>query len=242
MSVFIYALLAIILVALIISGKLRVLFKGFVNMFVEDLAKTPEGAEAVFSEAINEAQNAYNDANNTFRNVSGQYESTKNALNDAKSKLADAEKKCESLAKAGKYDDLELFAEQREDLLTDIQLIEKQVGRLTQAFKDAKQLNDHYEKELVRLKKEKKKIINELKMNKQMEEMYDHMDKLKNTKNTHKLLSAVKEKVEEGRENVAGAKVVHDNKLSTRLERAEGNVKKASSSSYVEQLKSKYKA
>lgn len=240
MNIFIYAFLAIVVLALILSGKLRVLIKGFINIFIEDLAKTPEGAEAVYSEAINEAQEAYNEANDTFRKVSGQYETTKNVLSETKSKLADVEKKCESLAKAGNFEDLELLSEQRKELISDAELLETQVERLLQAFNDAKQLNNHYEKELIKIKKEKKKIINELKMNKQMEEMYDYMDKLKNTKDSHKLLSAVKEKIEEGRESVAGARSVHENRTSTKLERADQRARKASSSSYVEQLKSKY--
>ena len=39
-----------------VRGKLKVLVGGFLNIFVEDMAKTPEGAKAVFQQAIEEVQ------------------------------------------------------------------------------------------------------------------------------------------------------------------------------------------
>ena len=43
-----------------VRGKLKVLVGGFLNIFVEDMAKSPEGAKAVFQQAIEEVQERYN--------------------------------------------------------------------------------------------------------------------------------------------------------------------------------------
>ena len=56
MGVVIGAVAVVFVLALIIfpgvRGKLKVLVGGFLNIFVEDIAKTPEGAKAVFQQAI----------------------------------------------------------------------------------------------------------------------------------------------------------------------------------------------
>ena len=53
MGIVIGAVAVVFVLALIIfpgvRGKLKVLVGGFLNIFVEDIAKTPEGAKAVFS-------------------------------------------------------------------------------------------------------------------------------------------------------------------------------------------------
>lgn len=52
MGIVIGAVAVVFVLALIIfpgvRGKLKVLVGGFLNIFVEDIAKTPEGAKAVF--------------------------------------------------------------------------------------------------------------------------------------------------------------------------------------------------
>lgn len=66
MSIVIGAGTVVLILALIIfpgvRGKLKVLIGGFLNIFVEDMAKTPEGAKAVFQQAIEEVQDRYNKA------------------------------------------------------------------------------------------------------------------------------------------------------------------------------------
>lgn len=56
MGIVIGAVAVVFVLALIIfpgvRGKLKVLVGGFLNIFVEDIAKTPEGAKAVFQQAI----------------------------------------------------------------------------------------------------------------------------------------------------------------------------------------------
>lgn len=62
MGIVIGAVAVVFVLALIIfpgvRGKLKVLVGGFLNIFVEDIAKTPEGAKAVFSKPLRKCKSA----------------------------------------------------------------------------------------------------------------------------------------------------------------------------------------
>ena len=79
MGIVIGAVAVVFVLALIIfpgvRGKLKVLVGGFLNIFVEDIAKTPEGAKAVFQQAIEEVQERYNKAGDTLNRFVGEQSS-----------------------------------------------------------------------------------------------------------------------------------------------------------------------
>lgn len=242
MSIFWLGIVIIILAGVFLFGgsKLRVLLKGFVGLFVEDLAKTPEGASAVYNQAIEKSQNDYNTAHNTLQNVAGQLDSTKRNVADTKNKLAKTEEKCEAFAKSGEFEKVELFAQQRDDLLEELDIQIRTVKELEPIFEEAKRISNFLEQKLAKLKKEKVRVINDLKLNKQLKNMYDDMDELKNTTNVDKLLDSVKEGAKNSRETAEGAKVVHGNKLSTRINNADEDAKKLVRNDYVEELRRKH--
>lgn len=239
MDIFIYVILFLVIVALVMSGKLRALVSGFMNIFVEDVAKTPEGAEAVYAKAIDKAQGDYAKADDTFRNVAGQLSSAKNSKQNALSEISSYEEKIKMLLSKGNEQDALILAEKREDLVNDVMLYTKQIEQLEIVYKDAQAIHINMQANLEKLKKDKKAVVNQLKMNKQMEQVYDDMDELKTTTGTAKLLSAIKDKVDEGNNNVAGAKSVHNNKMTTKIANIEKSSKTASANSYIESLKNK---
>ena len=68
-----------LLVAIFIMfPEARALGKGFIRLFIKDMASTPEGAEAIYTEAIDKAQENYNEASDSYRMVAGEYEHSKN--------------------------------------------------------------------------------------------------------------------------------------------------------------------
>lgn len=85
MGIVIGAVAVVFVLALIIfpgvRGKLKVLVGGFLNIFVEDIAKTPEGAKAVFQQAIEEVQERYNKAGDTLNRFVGEQSSVQKNLN-----------------------------------------------------------------------------------------------------------------------------------------------------------------
>jgi phage shock protein A len=242
METLIVALVVIVIAAILLfgGGKLITLLKGFVGLFVEDLAKTPEGAAAVYSQAIEKAQNDYNLANNTLQKVAGQLDSAKRNIEITKTKVTETEAKCENFVKAGQFDKAELFSQERNDLMEELENQNRIAAELTPIFEEAKKINNHLETKLKQLKKDKDRVINDLKLNKQLKSMYDDMDELKNVDNVDKLLDSVKTGVKDGREKAVGARVVHENKLSTKISNANVDAKKLQSDSYIEELKKKY--
>ena len=62
-------------------AQLKVLLGGFLQVFVQDKAKTPEGAKAIYTSAIEEKQNKYNDICNIVNNLAGKLESLKAEFN-----------------------------------------------------------------------------------------------------------------------------------------------------------------
>ena len=92
--------LVVLLAFIIFPGfrnKLKVLIGGFLNIFVEDMAKTPEGAKAVFQQAIDEVQDRYNKASDTLNRFTGEQTSVKRSIAKLNEELQDAERKCEYL-------------------------------------------------------------------------------------------------------------------------------------------------
>lgn len=94
MGVVIGAVAVVFVLALIIfpgvRGKLKVLVGGFLNIFVEDIAKTPEGAKAVFQQAIEEVQERYNKAGDTLNRFVGEQSSVQKNLNKLSAERAKA--------------------------------------------------------------------------------------------------------------------------------------------------------
>lgn len=242
MSTIALGLIVIVIAGVFIFGgsQLRVLLKGFVGLFVEDLAKTPEGASAVYNQAIEKSQNDYNTAHNTLQKVAGQLDSSQKSVISTSEKLQKAEEKCEAFAKAGQFDKVELFAQQRNDLLEELEFHNRTVKELEPIFEEAKRISNYLEQKLTKLKKDKTRVTNDLRLNQQLKDMYDDMDELKNTTSVDKLLDSVKEGVKDSREKAVGAKVVHGNKLSTKISNADEDAKKLVSNDYVEELKKKY--
>lgn len=117
MGVVIGAVAVVFVLALIIfpgvRGKLKVLVGGFLNIFVEDIAKTPEGAKAVFQQAIEEVQERYNKAGDTLNRFVGEQSSVQKNLNKLYGELKDVESKCESLVRSGNMADAAIFADDK---------------------------------------------------------------------------------------------------------------------------------
>lgn len=242
MTVLIGGLIVVALAAFFIfgGGKLTTLLKGFVGVFVEDLTKTPEGAAAVYNQAIEQGTRDYSQANDTLQKIAGQLDTAIKTHLNFKKQLEVCEVNCNNFAKNQQWEKLDLFAKEREELLEEIENQELVINDLKPLFEEAKAINIHLEEKLVKLKKDKTRIINDLQRDKQLKNMYDDMDELKNTTNTDKLLDSVKSSAKELREQAVGARSVHNNKTSTKITAAKVEAKKLHSNDYIEQLKQKH--
>lgn len=114
------------------------------------------------------------------------------------------------------------------------------VNAYKEATAAAKETQERCEKNLRSLKRESKEVVENMKVKKQLQEVYDDMDELKNVTATDKLLDSVRDKNRDLDAIVEGSKVVHNNKMSTKLEKAEAEAKKNNSNDYLNSLKKKY--
>lgn len=225
---------------LVIFPKARVLIKGFINVFIEDRTKTPEGARAVYQEAIDQATNEYTKANNILQKLTGKLDTAEKDYKALNIKISDCEKKCEAFASKNCWQEVELFSAQREELLIELEPLAEMIEELKVNVSEAEMINKEKENKLKQLKKEKETIVAELVKNRQLKEIYDDMDELKSTNTTSKLLQSVKEGAKESRETAVGARAVHNNKTSTKIKQADAKAAKIQSNEYVENLKKKY--
>ena len=230
----------VFVVLLILFPEFRKLFSGFFRVFVKDMATTPEGAEAIYAEKIEEAQEAYNKADNALRTASGKLSNAQNDLKSLHLQLTKIEKDCESLVQKGDIKNAEIKVEQREEILSSIARTEALIKAFSVAKNEAEQVYNHCQKQLTKLKRESKEVVENMKVKKQLQEVYDDMDELKNVTATDKLLEQVKEKNKDLNASVEGARVVHNNKLSTKIQKADDAARKAQSNDYLESLRKKY--
>jgi len=161
-------------------------------------------------------------------------------MKNLKARIEKVEAECESLVKANKIDLARLKAEEREEVAADIRRYSELIKAYEDAANTANEAQEMCEKNLRKLKRESKEVVENMKVKKQLQEVYDDMDELKNVTATDKLLDSVRDKNRDLDAIVEGSKVVHNNKMSTKLAKAEAEAKKTSSNDYLDGLMKKY--
>lgn len=239
----IIATIALIVIALVIFPEFRkalyVLGSGFFSMFVHDIAKTPEGATAVYNEAIEEERELYRKACNALSKTTGQLKEAKDTLTVLENKLKETESYCERLVAAGREKDAMLYAEKREELLADIERQKIIIAEYEPMVAEAQTLVNQRERNLRQLKKDQKDKVNQMKLDMQTKKMHEDMDDLRNDRTTHKLLSVVDERAKDLRKEATGARMVHQSKTSTKIANIEKSMAQEKSSEYIASLKAK---
>lgn len=244
METIIWILLGLFAVALVLfpefRNKLVVLIRGGLNLFVEDRAKTPEGAEAVFTQAINEAEEQYAKASTTYNKLYGRKQRLQEDVTKLDAEIKKAEDACDALARKNDVNNARIYSEHRAELLSERKMKQAAIEKLTPMVEDAKQIHDEYGKKLRNLKRKKNETINQMKMNVQMKDLLGDLDELRKDSATDKMLDAVMTGSNDLMEEVSGARAVHENKASTKIARAEQKAAQAQSDEYLESLLKKY--
>ena len=232
--------IALVILIFILFPEARALVKGITRLFIKDMATTPEGAEAIYGEKINQAVDAYNRASDSYRKAEGRLSTAKKDLETLEARLSKVEQECEALVRADKLESAQIKVEEREEILSDIQRCKSMIKAYTEAAKSAKEAHDACEKNLRKLKRESKEVVENMKVKQQLKEVYDDMDELRASTGTDKMIESIREKNRDLDSMVEGSRVVHEGKISTKVERAEAEAKKLQSNDYLEGLKRKY--
>ena len=231
---------ALLILVFILFPEARSLVKGFTRLFIKDLATTPEGAEAIYEEKIDQALDAYNKADDSYKKAQGKLVTAKRDLDSLKTRLEKVEKECESLVKNGKMESAQVKAEEREEILSDISRCESLIKAYSEAAGHAKEAHDMCEKNLRKLKRESKEVVENMKVKQQLKDVYDDMDELKSVTGTDKMIESIREKNKDLDSMVEGSRAVHESRMSTKVQRAEADAKQFQSNDYLESLKKKY--
>ena len=236
----IYLGIIVFVLLLVLFPEFRKLVMGWTRVFIKDMATTPEGAAAIYAEKIDEAQDKYNKADNALRMASGKLATEQDKLKLLEKKLKEVENACETLVKNGKIESAQIKSEERSEILSDIERSKKLIEAYTAAKNDAMEVHKACGATLRKLKKESKEVVENMKVKAQLNEVYDSMDDLKNVTATDKLLDSIKEKNEDLNASVAGARVIHENRTSTKIQRANEQAKKLQSDDYLASLMKKH--
>lgn len=237
--IFIFIAVAIILIFICFPGA-RALLKGFIGIFIKDMATTPEGAEAIYRDKIDEAQEKYNIADDAFKKISGRLSMARRDMEVLLERRKKVESECEALVKNNKLEAAQLKCEERDEILEDIRRTQEKIKVYEINEADAKEAFEAWEKKLRTLRKESKNVVENMRVKQQIKEAYDDMDELKKTTATDKLLDDIRDKNRDLDAVVEGSRKVYDSKLSTKIARAETEAKKVASNDYLESLKKKY--
>ncbi|MBQ6908164.1 MAG: hypothetical protein IJQ28_07280 [Clostridia bacterium] len=237
--IFICIVVGIILIFIFFADA-RSLLKGFIGIFIKDMATTPEGAEAIYRNKIEEAQEKYNIADDALKKASGRLSMARRDMEVLLERRKTVEGECEALVKNNKLEAAQLKCEERDEILEDIRRTQEKIRVYEINEVDAKEAFEAWEKKLRNLKRESKNVVENMRTKQQIKEAYDDMDELKKTTATDKLLEDIRDKNRDLDAMVEGSRKVHDSKLSTKLSRAEAEAKKVASNDYFESLKKKY--
>lgn len=244
MSFLIGAACAVAALALIVfpgfRGKLKVLAGGFLNIFVEDLAKTPEGARAVYDQAIEEAQKQYNEADDMYRRQAGALDSLRTSIRVLEERLRNVERSCESLVKNGDTTNAKVYSQQRSEIMAELKQKHAYENDLALAVQEVQNIHTLTGERLRKLKAEKKQVIDGMKLDASMKTVLDDLDDLKRSTDVDKMLGTVKDHAADLRKEVQGGMIVHANRVSTKMNAAERASSDAKADDYLASLQAKY--
>lgn len=234
------AVLFLIVFLLVISGKLRSLVKAFFNLFVEDMAATPEGAEALFRQKEEETEEKFRRADNVFKKVAGQRKRVQDELVALQGKLAQTEKQCEQLAKSGDEAGLDIKIAERAEIIDEIDLHKQTLVTLEAAHRDAGEARAACEEALNEIRKKRKQVVSRMKHNRDMKDIYDDLEGIGADNHTSKLLERVMEKDTDMQDLVAGSREAYETKTSTKARKVEKRLNESAHDDYKASLMSKY--
>lgn len=232
------------LLALIMFPEVRkkgsVLIRGAANVFVEDRAKTPEGANAIYTQAINEAEEQYRDTKEIYHRLSGRKKRVETEIADIKEKIKQAEIRVEAFARKGDRENAKLYADQIVQLKSTLKSKEQALVNLTPSVDRAKQAYEASAKKVTTLKAQKQDVISQMETNRMTKQLMDDLDDVCKNNATDKMLDAVREGAGILQEESNGAVAAHEAKVSTRIANAERAAEEAESEAYLDAIMKKY--
>ena len=217
--------------------KVKSLVGGFLQNFITDTAKTPEGARAIYAQKIEEATEQYNEACNTLRDLTGKLKTILDQYAACQKKAEEYDKRAKAAMSRNDEESATLYARNLQEELDEMENLSQQYQKMKPAVEEMKTIKEKLENQLAALKRESKDVVSELKANEQISEAYSSVDKFRATTGTDKMLTATRDGLQESREKAAGAKVLYQTSREGRQDKADARTADYKVSSYLENLK-----
>ena len=233
----ILCIVGVCVVIMLLVPRGRALLKGFLGLFIEDIAKTPDGIRAIYQEKINELSKSYNIAHDNYKKLVGDKEVLERSLEENIRDKKDYDAKILYLINV-KHDEesAKLYATKASELATKINNKKEELKKYEILIKEAKDTYDLLNKTLNDLKTEQEEQIRRLETSKQMEKVYDSIEKTNLNTSNDKLLQSARKAVNESESKALGAKTIHENNIDTRLEKLDNELNTLSTDEYISSL------
>lgn len=217
--------------------QLKSLIGGFLQVFVTDTAKTPEGAKAIYAQKIDEATDQYNEACDTLENLTGKLKTIQDQFASAQKRAEDYDKRAKAAMSRGDEESATIFARNLQEEMDAMENLSQQYAKMRPAVEEMKNIKEKLEDQLAALKRESKDVVSEMQANEQISAAYSSVDKFRATTGTDKMLNATRDGLQESREKAAGAKVLYQTSRDGKLDKANAKTADYKVNDYLESLK-----
>lgn len=243
-TTFLLILFGILFIWLGLTGKLKkvgIILSGFTEKFITDVAKTPEGADAIFSEAIDKQMKIVSDIKEAFKQISGEAEVLTKETNKMEIESKKIEQYLKNEAKKPDFDPTNeiLIARTEQKFMIDDNISgnKQSLAEILKKQAEVKEAMINAENRLDFLRKNRERTVNELKRNKRLEKVYDMTDGLTSNVEMDKMFTSIKDGLRESQVKSIGSRFVHDNQLEVKVNRAHKQAIASDAVNYLQNLK-----
>lgn len=213
------------------------LLSGFLELFMQDVSKTPEGARANYAQSISEEQEKLGKVNDALISLAGQLKTAHDTLNLHAEKAKEYEAKTKAALSKNDMESARTFGQLKLAEDVDVENAQREIKRLTPMVADAQQAVRLQEEALSNLKLESKRVVAELETNQRIADAYTKMSDMKISSGSEKMLNATREGLQDSRERAAGAKLVYSTTRKGREEKANEATSGYAVDSYLDSLR-----
>ena len=186
--------------------QLKALAGGFLQIFVQDTAKTPDGARAIYAQKIDELTEKYTDACDTLRNLTGKLKTIQDNYAVCQKQAKGYDERAKAAMSRGDEESARTYARLLQEELDKAENLSDQFQKMKPAAEEVKAIKEKLENQLAALKRESKDVVAELKANEQVADVYSNLDRLRASTGTDKMLNATRDGLQESREKSSRCK------------------------------------
>ena len=217
--------------------KVFSLASGFLHVLMQNVAETPEGADAIYAQKIDEAQEKYNQVVEQLRSMAGQLKSVQDEYSKCQESAMEWESKAKAALSKNDEESARTFARNAREMKIMMQSLNRQYDEMQPGVEEVKRAKEYWENEIANLKVTRTKVVSEMKANKQIQDMYSSLDDLNARTGTDKLIDATQEGLKSSREKTAGARIVYQSSRKGKLEKANAKSADYELDSYLDSLR-----